>query len=76
MGFSSYYKTCVHAKSLQQCLTLCKPMDCNPPSSSVHGILQARILEWATLPFPGSSRPRHQTRVSHVSFIGSRVLYH
>ena len=34
----------------QSCLTLCPPMDCSPPGSSVHGILQARILEW--LPFP------------------------
>ena len=38
------------AKSLQSCLTLCDPMNCSPPGSSVHGILQARILEW--LPFP------------------------
>ena len=36
---------CVHAKSLQLCLTLCDPMDCSPPGSSVQGILQTRILE-------------------------------
>ena len=35
------------AKSFQLCLTLCDPMDCSPPGSSVHGILQARILKWA-----------------------------
>ena len=35
----------------QLCLTLCGPMDCSPPGSSVHGILQARILEWAAIPF-------------------------
>ena len=35
----------------QSYLTLCDPMDCNPPGSSVHGILQARILEWVTIPF-------------------------
>ena len=35
----------------QLCLTLCDPMDCNPPGSSVHGILQARILEGAAIPF-------------------------
>ena len=35
---------CVHAKPLQLCLTLCDPMDCSPPGSSVHGILQARIV--------------------------------
>ena len=41
------------AKSLQSCPTLCKPMDCSPPGSSVHGILQARILEWVAMPPPG-----------------------
>ena len=43
--------TCVHAKSLQSCPTLCNPMDCSPPGSSVHEILQARILEWVAMPF-------------------------
>ena len=42
---------CMHAKSLQWCLTLCGSMDCNPQGSSVHGILQARILEWVSSPF-------------------------
>ena len=43
----------------QSYLTLCDPMDCSPPGSSVHGILQARILEWGAIPFPrGSSQPR------------------
>ena len=41
------------AKSLQSCLTLCNPMDRSPPDSSVHGILQARILEWGAMPFSG-----------------------
>ena len=36
----------IHAKWLQSRPTLCDPMDCGPPCSSVHGILQARILEW------------------------------
>ena len=40
----------VHAKSLQSCSTLCDPMDYNPTGSSVHGILQARILEWVAMP--------------------------
>ena len=49
----------VCAKSIQLCLTLCDPMDCSPPGSSVHGILRARILEWVALPsFRGSSQPR------------------
>ena len=38
------------AKSLQSCPTLCDPVDCSPPSSSVHGIFQARVLEWVPLP--------------------------
>ena len=39
--------------------TLCRPMDCSPPGSSVHGILQARILEWVAIPFSkGSSQPQ------------------
>ena len=37
----------------QSCLTLCDPMDCSSPGSSVHGILQARILEWLPFPLPG-----------------------
>ena len=43
-------KRCMCVKSLQPCLTLCNPMDCSPPGSSVHGILQARILEWVAMP--------------------------
>ena len=43
----------------QLCLTLCDPLDCSPPAASVHGILQARILEWVAISFSrGSSRPR------------------
>ena len=49
----------VHAKSLQPCLILCSPMDCSLPGSSVHGILQARLLGWVTLP---SSRRSSQPR--------------
>ena len=46
----------------QSCPTLYDPMDCSPPGSSVHGILQARILEWVAISFSrGSSRPRDQT---------------
>ena len=49
----------------QSCLTLCNPMDCSPPGSSVHGILQARVLEWVAVSFSrGSSQPSDQTRVS------------
>ena len=49
----------------QLCPTLCNPMDCSPPGSSVHGILQARILEWVAMPSSrGSSQPRDGTHVS------------
>ena len=44
----------MHAKSLQSFLTLCDPMDCSLPGSSVHGILQAGILVWIALPCPGN----------------------
>ena len=48
-----------HTKLLQLCLTLCDPMDCSLPGFSVHGILQARILEWVAFPSSrGSSQPR------------------
>ena len=43
------YSMCMHAKSLPLSPTLCDPLDCSPPGSSVHGILQARTLEWAAL---------------------------
>ena len=50
------------------CLTLCDPMDCSPPGSSVLGIFQARILEWVAISFSrGSSRPRDQTQVSSTA---------
>ena len=52
----------MHAKSLQSCPTLCDPMDSSPPGSSVHGILQARILEWVAISFS--------------THIGKWVLYH
>ena len=55
-------------KVAQSCLTLRNIMDCSPPGSSVHGILQARILEWVAMPFSrGSSWPRDWTHVSCLS---------
>ena len=68
---------CRRARSLQSCLTLCDPMDYSPPGSSVHGILQARILEWvAMLSSRGYSRARDQTHVSCIPCIGRWVLDH
>ena len=58
----------VHAKSLQLCPTPCDPINCSLPGSSVHGMLQARILEWITIPFSkASSQPRNLTYVSCIA---------
>ena len=59
-----YSLLCMHAYSsrFSLCPTLCEPTDCSPPGSSVHGILQARVLEWVAMPtFRGSSQPRDRT---------------
>jgi len=42
---------CVCVSVAQSCLTPCDPIDCNPPGSSVHGILQAKVLEWVAISF-------------------------
>ena len=55
--------------------TLCDPMDCSPPGSSVHGISQARMLQWVTVPFSqGSSQHKNRTHVSFVSCIAGDSL--
>ena len=64
-----------HLLSAQMCLTLCNTLDCSPPSSSVHSILQARILEWVVISFSrGSSWPRDWTCVFCVSCIAGRFF--
>ena len=61
----------------QSCLTLCDPIECNPPGFPVHGVLHARIVERVAIPFSRrSSLPRNRTRVSYISCIGKWVLYH
>ena len=66
-----------HAKLLHLCLTLYNPLDHSPSGSSVHGILQARVLEWVVMPSSRESSPsRDQTCVSYISCIGRWVLYH
>ena len=61
-------KSEVKALVAQSSLTLCEPMAWSPPDFSVHGILQARILEWVAIPFSrGSSQLRDQTRVSCIA---------
>ena len=65
---ASEYSGAAAAKSLQSCLTLCDPIDGSPPGSSIHGIFQARVLEWVTMPSSrGSSQPRDQTQVSCIA---------
>ena len=62
--FSHYIciSCCMYTKSLQLCPTLCDPVDCNAPVSSVYRILYTRIPEWVAMPFPrGSSQSRDQT---------------
>ena len=62
---------CLATKS---CPALCDPMDCIPPGSSVHGILQARILVWVAIPFPRGSSQLKDLR--QVSFTGRQIIYH
>ena len=77
-------KTCMHAKSLQSCLTLCGPMDCRLPGSSLHGILQARILEWVAICF-STMRTRgtpnhfsvHEIKAPFMKILGHNLpFYH
>ena len=64
-GLESYGQS--ESSVTQSCPTLCDPMDCSLPGSSVHGIFQARILEWVAISFSrGSSQPRDRSRVSRI----------
>ena len=69
---------CVRARaSAQLYLTLCNPRDCSLPGSSVHGIFQARILEWVAISYSRRyPQPRDRTQVSCISCIGRQILYH
>ena len=58
-------------------LTLCDPIDCSPPGSSVHGIFQVRILQWVAISYSMlSSGPRSQTHISCISCLCRQILYH
>ena len=60
----------------QSCLTLCDPMDCSLPGSSVHRIFQAKMLEWVAISFSSrSSQARDQTLVSCISWNGRQFFY-
>ena len=68
-SYTIFFLACVFVLScFSRGLTLHDPMDYSPPGSSVHGILQARILEWVAIPFSrGSSQPRDGTQVSYIA---------
>ena len=64
----SYLKKCKRHSLRRHSLTLCEPLDCSPPGSSVHGILRAGIPEWVTMASSrGSSRPGDRSQVSRVA---------
>ena len=67
----------MHAQSLQSCPTLCDPMDCSLPGSSVHGILQAGVLlEWVAMPASrGYSQSRNRTHIPCTCCTGRQILY-
>ena len=66
IAFFWYLKS--QSEVAQSCPTLCNPVGCSLPDSSIHGIFQTRILEWVAISFSrGSSRPRDQTRVSSIA---------
>ena len=60
----------------ESCPTLCDPMDCSPPGSSVHGISQARILEWGTFSSTFSRGSSWFTDRTCITCIGRQILYH
>ena len=64
------------AKSLQSCLILCDPMDCSLPGSSVHGILQARIHEWVTMPSSRWDDSGIELESLMSTCLSRQVLYH
>ena len=67
---------CIICSDAQSCATLCDPMDCSPPGSSIHGIFQARTLEQVAISSSrGSSHPKDWTRVSCISCIIRWILY-
>ena len=72
--YTEVNQLCAEAESLQWYLTLCNPMDCSPPGSAVHGILQARILKWVVMPTSRRSS-QDQTLIFCVSCFGRQVLY-
>ena len=73
---AAWMQECKSACSAAQlCLTLCSPMDCSPPGSSVHGVFQAKVLEWVAISYSRrSSGPRDWTWVFCASYVASRFF--
>ena len=76
-GSHHLFCTCAACSVAPSDPTLGDPTDCSPPDSSIHGVLQARILEWAAMSASrGSSQPRDRTWASCVSWVGRCILSH
>ena len=75
---ASYFLFLKYIKVLvtRSCPTLCNPMDCSPPRSSVHGILQARVLEWVAIPFSRGSLWPKDRRSDPGLLHYRKILYH
>ena len=74
---TTYVYDCMQAYSvIQSCPTLCNPMDCSPPGSSVHGIFQARTLEWVAISSSRGFPEPEMEPASPESCIGRWILYH
>ena len=74
-GFLQQNSICQFCVCAQSCPTVSDPLDCSPPGFSVHGIFQARIIEWVAISYSrGSSRPRNRSHVSCVSCTGRWIL--
>ena len=72
---SSKECACLHAKSHQPYLTLCDPVDCSPPGSSVHGILQARMLEWVAISYSRNCECGHPSLRNRATWDFLGVLF-
>ena len=68
LGMNTYTEEVKWSEVAQSCRPLCDPMGCSPPSSSIHRIFQARIVQWVAIAFSrGSSWPRDRTQVSSTA---------
>ena len=67
--WSTEYAAAAAAKSLQSCPTLCDSIDGSPPGSSIHGIFQARVLEWGAIAFSGEAQEEGDICIIRLIFI-------